>query len=502
MERGPLTKSLWLDATRCPKLLWYGFHQPSAFPPDGPAVSARKTQGAIVGELARQRYPDGILLESDPSDPGAILAATREALARRRPLFEAAFAAREAFARVDLLVPADRGRWDLIEVKSGTGVEEIHREDAAFQYAVVTAAGVRLRCVLLLHLDGSYVRRGEIDPAAIFHETDVTTFARSRRRKILAELATAARPAEAERCPEVPIGPPCITPDDCPLKPACWAFLPPRNVLELYRDTKYARGFGLLRRGIVELAGIPDDLRLTPRQAIQREASRGNRAHVNAAAIRQFLAPLEYPLSFLDFETFQTAIPMFDGLKPWAQVPFQFSLHVQAKRGRRAVHRAFLAEGAADPRAEFLRHLKQALPPSGTILAYYAAFEKGVLSACARAFPGEARWIRDVQSRVVDLLGPFGNFDCYHPDQHGSASIKEVLPVLTRTSYQDLEIRDGATAASEFHRVTYSPDPQRDVAEVRERLSRYCERDTQAMVDVLAALESLVADPPSSGVAQ
>ena len=33
------------------------------------------------------------------------------------------------------------------------------------------------------------------------------------------------------------------------------------------------------------------------------------------------------PLCFLDFETFASGIPLFDGTRPYQQVPFQYSLH-------------------------------------------------------------------------------------------------------------------------------------------------------------------------------
>src|SRR5204863_9968160 len=108
-------------------------------------------------------------------------------------------------------------------------------------------------------------------------------------------------------------------------------FLPDGNVLELYRGKK--KGFDLLDRGVTRLAEIPGDFDLTASQKIQRGVATSGEPHVDVGVIRQFLARLKYPLHFLDFETFMTAIPLFDGVRPYEQVPFQFSLHIVTAPG-------------------------------------------------------------------------------------------------------------------------------------------------------------------------
>jgi hypothetical protein len=85
---------------------------------------------------------------------------------------------------------------------------------------------------------------------------------------------------------------------------------------------------------------------------------------------------------------------------------------------------------------------------------------KGVLDKLAKAFPDHADWIENVKRRVIDLLAPFQDFDYYHPVQRGSASIKSVLPVLTGSSYADLEIKEGGHASQEFLRVHFGDVPE------------------------------------------
>src|SRR5208283_1045918 len=97
--------------------------------------------------------------------------------------------------------------------------------------------------------------------------------------------------------------------------------------------------------------------------------------------IAQFTSQLEYPLYFLDFETFKTAIPMHDGVRPYQNVPFQFSLRVVDNPGKMAKHRSYLADGDGDPRPGLMQALKKHIGESGSIVAYNSSFEINVLRA-------------------------------------------------------------------------------------------------------------------------
>jgi hypothetical protein len=68
------------------------------------------------------------------------------------------------------------------------------------------------------------------------------------------------------------------------------------------------------------------------------------------------------------------------------------------------------------------------------------------------------------------------------PDQHGSASIKAVLPVLAGMSYDDLEIHEGGQASLEFLRVHFDHVSDAERRQVRRSLERYCGQDTMAML--------------------
>ena len=147
---------------------------------------------------------------------------------------------------------------------------------------------------------------------------------------------------------------------------------------------------------MLRIAEIPADYPLSAKQEIQRATAITGKPHVKQKAIQTFLKNLEYPLHFLDFETFSTAIPMFDGTRPYEQIPFQFSLHIVHKAGTKPEHRKFLAEGRNDPRAEFMRQLKSAVEPSGSIVVFNAAFEKSRMKECAEVLPEYESWVAAV----------------------------------------------------------------------------------------------------------
>lgn len=481
-----LSKTKYLDGIKCPKLLWYEFNDRGAVPPPDPATQAVFEQGRRVGELAQKLYPDGIRIVREPS-PYKTQAKTVEALKMRRPLFEAGLIYGRTYALPDILVPVEGDGWDIIEVKSGTKVDEIHLMDVAFQKYVYTGAGLDIRRCYLMHIDPGYIRNGEIEPEKLFALKDITEEIKpyqANLEKNIKELQEIVSGRE----PEVKIGSQCGSPYACPLKERCWGFLPKGNVLQL--RGKKERLYALLDQGILKLSDIPIEDWLNDKQLLQIESHRTGEAHVDREAMGAFLSELKYPLYFLDFETLSAAVPAYDLTHPFENIFFQFSLHVIPGEGEKPAHYGYLAPDRVDPRLEILKRLRSILGDSGTILAYSMSFEIGCLKNAAEAYPEYKDWVGELEGRFVDLLVPFKKFYYYHPAQEGSASIKKVLPAMTGKGYAGMEIADGGTASLEYERVTFGEKiEESDRQQVRQALEKYCELDTQAMVEVLAGLK-------------
>jgi hypothetical protein len=196
----------------------------------------------------------------------------------------------------------------------------------------------------------------------------------------------------------------------------------------------------------------------------------------------------------MDFETFgfRMPIPIIDDTRPYGHVPFQFSVHVLQSPNSEPTPHSWLWDGQGDPRPEFLERLKAAIGKEGAIVVYNQAFENTRLKECAEVYPDHASWVEGAVSRIVDLYPPFGSFAVYHPSQHGSASMKAVLPALTDKSYEDMEISEGGQASGEFMRVTFGDATEADRKKVRRNLEEYCGLDTMGMVDIVRKLERLL----------
>jgi hypothetical protein len=488
-ERPYVSKGKFLWGQQCRKLLWVAYNAEDRIPGPDAAQQAIFDQGHEVGALAKEMFPDGVEIGHGITEFDDIIRSTQQALKLRRPLFEAAFSANGGYCRVDILNPVSRQEWDLVEVKSTTATKDIHLPDLAFQTWVLTMAGVKVRRCLLMHIKGDCVRSGPVDPKEFFTVVDLTRQVSALTRTIEDSLGDMAKVIRLPQSPQVQIGQHCSDPYPCPLIDQCWAFLPEQNVTTLYRAGKKA--FKLLADRIVAIKDIPANLRLTENQKIQHRAVTTGQPHIDRPAIAAFLSQLKYPLSYLDFETFGTAIPAFDGAKPYQQIPFQFSLHVVRSPGAEPEHHGFLAEGREDPRPEFMRCLRAVLPEAGSVIAYNAGFEQSRLEECCELLPDYKPWYRQVKRRLVDLLCPFRGFRHYHAAQLGSASMKAVLPALTGRGYEHLEIQEGNTASLEFLRVHFGDVPEAERQRVRKALNEYCAKDTMGMVDIVDALGRL-----------
>lgn len=488
-----LSKTKYLIGLQCRKALWINYNNRALIPDLSAASLAIFEQGHEVGLLAQKLFPNGIDL-GYIRDPNEAISATKAQLAFRLPIFESALGFQNCFSRADILVPlGEDNRWDVLEVKSSTDVKPVYLQDLAFQRYIYEGAGLAIRSCYVLYVNNAYVRNGPINATAFFSRVDVTRDVVGLIPGVEANVRAMLDIIALQSCPEIKISPHCNDPYECTLKPFCWKFLPRGNVLQLRNGRK--RRWELLYRGIMRLQDIPADFVLSDTQARQVATHRNEKPYVNVAAITTFLNQLVYPLFFLDFETVQPAIPLYDQSRPYAKIPFQFSLDRIDFDGAQPRHFSFLADGQFDPRPALLSHLRELLGPSGSIIGYNVAFEISCLHECSSMFPEYAAWLHSIEPRFMDLYTIFERFDYYHPSQNGNASLKTVLPILTGLSYDNLEIQEGDVAQREFLRVTLRDVPIDERLKVRAALEKYCAQDTGGLIALVESLRKLVARP-------
>jgi hypothetical protein len=226
------------------------------------------------------------------------------------------------------------------------------------------------------------------------------------------------------------------------------------------------------------------------RQKMQLDGMLHQKNHIDVDAVHQFIESLWYPICFMDFETtYMVPIPMYDGIRPYQMVPFQYSVHVLHEPGGELVHHEFLADGSTNPQKEFLEQLLAIVPRNACILVWNQGFEIPRLKELAEAFPEKSGKIDHIINNIRDLMIPFRDKSIYHWQFNGSYSLKDVLPALVpELSYDNLEISVGGMASSAWLHMIQSKDEE-EKSTIRKQLLQYCHLDTFAMVKILEKMK-------------
>lgn len=137
-----LTKSDFMRATQCPKMLWLDRHKPECkvIPAE---VQARLTRGNAFGDRAMGMFGDYVELTAHTADGhidcDAMIARTKQEIDKGTPvLCEAAFEYDGLYCAVDILRRESDGSYSMYEVKDAPEVEQQFKRDATFQYYVAS----------------------------------------------------------------------------------------------------------------------------------------------------------------------------------------------------------------------------------------------------------------------------------------------------------------------------------------------------------------------------
>jgi len=487
-----LSKSKYIVGLQCLKYMWYLANARDEVQKPDFSTRFMFQQGMIVGEYAKKLFPDG-------TSPGRLkntrqqCIRTAELLSERKPIFEASVSTDNLLSRADILKPAPGNTWDIIEVKSATHFKEEYLHDVAFQKYTFLRGDVKINNCYLAIISSQHKKQGRIDPEKLFNirdiseEADEKMIAISERVKKMLEILQKPVP------PDIKIGRHCDNPYTCPLKEKCWKLMPENHVFNLYGNKD--RALDLYGKGIYSIEEIPEGYSLSPKQEIQRQCAATKRPSIDRGQISAFLDKLIEPIYFFDFETYSTALPIYDGTKPFQKIPFQYSIHALEDLYGKPVHHDFLASGDGDPRRELLENLRNHLGNSGSIIVYYEFFEKGILNELACDFPEYGDWVQSILPRIVDLFRPFRDFYYYNSAQKGSASVKNVLPAITDYSYKEMDIADGLSASIYFlyacghYKIGKRSPTLEEVKKIRRDLITYCRMDTGGMIHILRGLK-------------
>lgn len=471
-----LTKTDYLLYLTCPNEFWLKQNRPDVIKADVDSMEYEhlRQQGYAVESYVKQ------LRRFQPAD-GKVVE------------FQRVFQTADLYARSDVTVTdTSDGVIDLFEVKASASIKPEHIEDAAFQKYIAERSGFTVGRVHLITMNGEYVRRGEIDVEQLFIITDVTDETTELMPTTEEQILSAIAYSSTEPIPSIAAF--CAANKlECPFIKLHFPDLPEYTVFNVSRLNK-AKLAELLDRGVIDIVDIPGDFKLSSKQQIQVNAAKAGEVVIDRNAIRERIESWKYPLHFLDYETFSYAIPLFDGVRPFQQMCFQYSLHTIPESGSEPVHSFYLSTGETAPARSLAEKLEQDLSgTNGTVFVWYEPFEKTRNDEMGMMYPEFAGFFSELNTRVYDLMKIFSENLFVHPDFRGSSSIKKVLPVLVpHLSYRELGIGDGMTASiSWFRAATWETTRDIERQQIFDDLEKYCHLDTLAMVEIFKRLREL-----------
>ena len=408
---------------------------------------------------------------------------------------EASFSYDGCFCSVDILKNLGDNKVEIYEVKSSAEVKNIYYEDVSYQNWVLTKLGFDVQKVCLVHINNQYVRHGDLELDKLFTIVDLTEIAKTKFDEVGENIAKFREYVDQETEPECKVGGQCFSPYECGYWAHCAVDMPEEggptvwNISRLrdkqwYYDNGYITFQQLYDAGVLRgnyLQQVEVELKNLPPQIKPKE-------------VKKFLDTLSYPLYFLDFETFNPAVPLYDESSPYQQIVFQYSLHYIEKEGGELKHKECLAYPGSDPRRQIAEQLCKNIPLNVCTTAYNMGFEKGKIRDLAALYPDLHDHLMNIHDNIKDIMIPFQKRWYYTKEMQGSYSIKFVLPALfpddPSLNYHNLEgVHNGGEASNTF--LAMQKMDKEELEKWREHLLRYCELDTFAMVKVLDKLKEV-----------
>ena len=501
MNKVFLSKSKYRKGHQCKKILWLEKYKQNILGTETNNSAFKK--GNEVGELAKGLFGDYEDVPFDISKKHMIKKTNELMLNKPNIITEASFSYDNNFCSVDILKNDEDGV-EFYEVKSSKGVKPIHKLDAAYQYYVLNNIGLNVKKVGIVHLDENYKMEKELNINKLFHIEDVTSSVKEKQKEIkneINEIREFMEKHDEAHEPSTCVGKQCCDPHLCVFWKYCAGDLPKPNVFDVYRLGKNKK-FDYYHNFIITFEDLYEDecfKNLSKEQQEQIEFEVKNlEPRINKKAIKKFLSQLkgQYPLSFLDYETLFIPIPVFNGTYPYRHVPFQFSLHIQEKKGGPLKHEEFLADiDEEDIFRTFAKKLMEALPEDGKILVYNDSFESARNREIGKIL-GLDKEMKEINDRMVDLMVPFKERHYYTKEMQGSASLKYVLPALypddPELDYSNLTLVHNADEAPEIFLSLKDETLTEEEKEYRKKhLREYCKLDTYALYKILKRFEEV-----------
>ncbi len=495
-----LSKSLYTRGLQCTKSLWLKKYKPTVLAEPDDFVKAIFETGNKIGDLACTLFPNGKEIPYNGTSFEEKIELTQKWLDEGIDnIYEATFKYDDILVMIDILHRNSDGSFEIYEVKSSSwndkkGLKDIEKyiHDASIQYYVLSGMGYDVSKVCITMIDSSYVFQDVLDVEKLFVHIDVTEQILELQNVIPSHLKTFQSVlSQTEEEPNVTIGQHCFKPYKCDAYDYCWRVqnqIPEYSVFNIFNMGK--KPLELFEDGIIEIEQIPNDALTTENQKLAVDAWVNKATLIDKDAIGSFINSLQYPIYHLDFETYMDTVPVFNNQRPFQQICFQYSLHIESEDGG-LDHKQFLAESGSDPRESFIISMLDHIPSNVCILVYNESFEKTRIKELAQDFPVYADKLMNLHDNIIDLAEPFRKKHYYDYNLKGKFSIKLVMPLLAphmANAYKKLQlVQNGGDAMNTFPRLVNMEEDERQ--QYRAALLEYCKLDTLSMVEVLKKLK-------------
>ena len=486
-----LSKSKYCNALQCKKMLWLEKNKPN----EKKELKNNNVfeNGNTTHEVARYLFGEHINIEYDENLQEMInnTISTIESY-QNIIITEASFNYNNNFCSVDIL-KKDNNKYEIYEVKSSTKLKDIYIKDISYQYYILTNLGLNVTKCSIIYINNKYIRDESINLEELFTINNVTKEVKELQEEVENNIIEINNYMKQTNEPKEDIDIKCFKPYPCQFFDYCKKHLQENNVFNI-SNMHISNKIKLYKQGKYDYESLlKENIDKKYKQQIEYELY-NKEQYIDTYKIKEFINTLTYPLYFLDFETFQMPIPLYKGTSPYEQIPFQYSLHYIKKDNSKLNHLEFLSEPGIDPRRPLAERLVKDIPSNACILAYNMSFEKTIIKKLANTYPDLKDNLMILHDNIKDLMIPFKNRYYYDKNMKGSYSIKYVLPAIfpnePSLDYHNLDlIHNGEEAMNNYANLeTLSKEEQKYI---KERLLRYCELDTYAMVKIYQKLKKI-----------
>jgi hypothetical protein len=531
-----ISKTNYVLGTLSPRALWVKFHKSDVVDESTLVDQMKIEEGFLVTEYTYDYYQNGKIVHA--LEIAKAEKKTQELLNDDsvKYIFEAAFRVqekgqRDLVVRVDVLEKVAPGVVNIIEAKSSNNAFKSEKKyfltDIAFQKYVVEKNDLVVNEVSIQHLNPTYTKEEEISLDDLFLvdrifpsiKGDINSWTSDRgidiesEKDILKWQKRVSKRQETFNNEYVSIKQNLQdiqkilrkrTEPNEDIKSVSHTLLAPfKKYFNSLHDTHSIEDFVNVHTRKKsfkeqELFNISDfsteqaQKFLSQKQKIQWESIKRNKVIVNVPKVEEQMNELVFPLFHLDFESINYAVPRHADSSPNQQIVFQASIHKENEK-RELEHSEFLDVTGNDPRRELALYLIKNLESVGSVVVYYAPFERTRIEELAELFQDLSEDLLAINERMWDLNEIFKTMAIYHPNFRGKNSIKTVGPIFAPSiSYKDMLVNNGEKAQAYYSLLISGELTKKESKKYYDALSAYCTQDTYIMAVVIWKIREII----------